>query len=64
MVDIENGIVLGSALEWIESTYGILVPAGYITYMPDSKDRFQGGMLWTGGAAVQGVNWYVAPPAK
>ena len=64
VVDIENGIVLGDALEWIQENYGIIVPSGYITYMPDSKDRFQGGMLWTGGAAVQGVNWYVAPPAK
>ena len=64
VVDIENGIVLGDALEWIQENYGIIVPSGYITYMPDSKDRFQGGMLWTGGAAVQVVNWYVAPPAK
>ena len=61
VVDIENGIVLGSALEWIESTYGILVPAGYITYMPDSKDRFLGAMLYTGGPVVEGINWYVGP---
>ncbi len=44
--------------------YGIIVPSGYIVYMPDSKDRFLGGMLWSGGASIQGVNWYVAPPAK
>ena len=61
VVDIENGIVLGSALEWIESTYGILVPAGYITYMPDSKDRFLGAMLYTDGPVVEGINWYVGP---
>ena len=61
VVDIENGIVLGSALEWIESTYGILIPAGYITYMPDSKDRFLGAMLFMGGPVVEGINWYVGP---
>ena len=63
VVDIENGVVLGDALEWIQENYGIIVPSGYITYMPDSKDRFQGDAV-DGGAAVQGVNWYVAPPAK
>ena len=41
--------------------YGILVPAGYITYMPDSKDRFLGAMLYTGGPVVEGINWYVGP---
>ena len=61
VVDIENGIVLGSALEWIESTYGIRIPSGYITYMPDSKDRFLGAMLYTGGPVVEGINWYVGP---
>ena len=61
VVDIENGIVLGSALEWIESTYGIRIPSGYITYMPDSRDRFLGAMLFTGGPVVEGINWYVGP---
>ncbi len=28
-------------LEWIQENYGIIVPSGYITYMPDSKDRFR-----------------------
>ena len=55
VVDIENGIVLGSALEWIESTYGIRIPSGYITYMPDSRDRFLGAMLFTGGPVVEAL---------
>ena len=40
-----------------------IVPSGYITYMPDSRDRV-GGDAVDGGADVRGVNWYVAPPAK
>ena len=65
VVDIENGVVLGDALEWIQENYGIIVPSGYITYMPDSKGPVpRGGCCGLGGAAVQGVNWYVAPPAK
>ena len=61
VVDIENGVVLGDALQWIEDEYGIIINSGYITYMPDSKDRFLGAMLYTGGAVLQGVEWYVAP---
>ncbi|HIW97496.1 MAG TPA: hypothetical protein H9866_03280, partial [Candidatus Tidjanibacter gallistercoris] len=61
VVDIENGVVLGSAVEWIESEYGILIPSGYITYLPDSKDRLLGAALWTGGASLEGVNWYIGP---
>jgi len=61
VVDIENGVVLGDALEWIQENYGIIVPSGYITYMPDSRDRFLGAMLFTGGPVVEGINWYVGP---
>ena len=35
--------------------------SGYITYMPDSRDRFLGAMLFTGGPVVEGINWYVGP---
>lgn len=61
VVDIENGVVLGNALDWIREEYGIIINSGYLMYMPDSKDRFQGAMLYTGGAAIQGIEWYVGP---
>ena len=61
VVDIDSGMVFGSAQEWIRDNYGIIIPGGYLTYMPDSGDRFFGAMLSTGGPVVEGVNWFVGP---
>lgn len=61
VVDIEQGIVLGNTLDWIYANYGIRLQAGYILYMPDTKDRFLGAMMMTDGPALMGVNWYVGP---
>lgn len=61
VVDIDSGMVIGSAQEWIRDNYGIIIPGGYLTYMPDSGDRFFGAMLSTGGPVVEGVNWFVGP---
>ena len=61
VVDIENASVLGDALQWIEDEYGIIINNGYITYMPDRKDRFLGAKLVSEGGLIMGFNWYVGP---
>ena len=61
VVDIDDGTVIGSMVEWIRDNYGIIIPSGYLTYMPDSGDRFFGAMLSAAGPVVEGVNWFVCP---
>lgn len=58
VVDIENGTVLCSAVEWVKETYGINIPSGYVYYKPDNGTVL-GATLATGGPTMEGVHWFI-----
>ena len=63
VVDVENGVVLGSVQEWVRDVYGYEVPVSYIDYIgPDGSIR--GGTLIDVISTLKNVNWYMVPKAR
>lgn len=62
--DIRAGISLGSTAEWMLDTYGIVIPAGYVTYVsPDGRQVF--GMRQIPALPeARYVSWYVSDSAR
>lgn len=61
VVDIESGMELGTAAEWVKEKYGIVIPEGYLMYASaDGKITF--GITVVGTAmGAEDCCWYVAP---
>ncbi len=59
VVDIENGVILGTVQDWVMENYGIRVGAGYITNVcPDGTLRAQS--IETDASGQRTVNWVLA----
>ena len=62
VIDIENGVVLGSVSEWIQDTYGITPGPGFIVQLSPDKSRIL-SMCLAADAAVgmRTTHWFIAP---
>ena len=62
VVDIDNGVMLGSVEDWVYENYGIHVSFGYITYVcPNGTLKAQSKDL---GPIARTVTWIVSPSPK
>lgn len=63
VVDIENGLDLGSTAEWIYDNYGIIAPeAGYVKHMSTDKQAFLAVIPRSGAGGLTFKSYSVAPP--
>ena len=61
--DLNTGTDLGSMVDWVYDTYGIIIPgSGFISYVtPDGKSVI-GSFPMASAGGVTYVSWYIAPP--
>ena len=61
--DLNTGTDLGSMVDWVYDTYGIIIPgSGFISYVTPDVKSVIGSFPMASAGGVTYVSWYIAPP--